>query len=961
MAAVLWLMTASGAPVLAYRRLTGGMVRFCEALVESGWLVCLIVVPLYLNLLSTTVFEPDKLAIFRTVAAVMGAVWTVRFAYRFDGIGMALTSLKSFLRVPLVLPVLLMTVSSVVSAAFSVEPGSSWWGSHSRSQGALTTVAFACFFLVALHCLRRKTQWRRALFVMVLTSVPVSLYGIAQFLGLDPLPWSRIFEGGWGLRVTSTLGNPIFLGSYLLAPIFIGLGWLLSSRSERRDDPSTQPAVGRRPGTAFQVTLGMALLINLCALALTSSRGPLLGLLAGGGFLLMILGLWCLSAPGHRVCLAKRAIVALALFVLVGALGLTALFVTRARSVLRDFEGYHQPAAPSGLLPRTVVVRILIWNAVAELMTSSEPVRYSDGTEDGLARFRPWIGFGPETFEMALLRYYPPGLSRFADRRSLPDRAHNLILQTWVTRGWIGVAALLYFLISLLCNGFGWLGLAPTRRDRKRLAAALTAGTMVGGGLSLALFPWTLGLGAVSGLLAGICFYVLLVCLGSRGAFPTPAGSSGGWLLAALLAALAAHFIELQSGIETASTQIHFWFLAAAVVALGEGRLAPTRTISEASDGLQGLRERADVLAHGFLIALVMVSLGFDFFANWGFSMAAKGVGGPLGAAMQPSPLFAFSVLLLIPLAAWLTGGLLLTGRPALPSLPRQRWKRGGAAVVGSFLLFYLFLSVQNTVSKSSVIRLSETDVVRDWWTPSTFYWFVLLFFLGAVAWVVRLELSPSRTSTTAFAPMMAVVACVLVYWAWQAEYSRVEGDVLYKRARAAASVGDFNFSFRVYDHLVKAGLPTEWLHLLAKTEARFKQARLLPPTEREETFHEMETDLLRAQGLRRLDVGPLEGLAEVATLRAELADNERNRARLLEDARRRWIQAVALAPRTGYLHYGLAMADLGLGKNQEAEQALVDAVRLDPGLEEARRALHALSSERSPEREGSNPRVNQR
>ena len=51
---------------------------FCDKVIEAGWLAALVIVPLFFNIHSSRVFEPDKLSLLRSVALVMAAAWLVR-------------------------------------------------------------------------------------------------------------------------------------------------------------------------------------------------------------------------------------------------------------------------------------------------------------------------------------------------------------------------------------------------------------------------------------------------------------------------------------------------------------------------------------------------------------------------------------------------------------------------------------------------------------------------------------------------------------------------------------------------------------------------------------------------------------------------------------------------------------------------------------------------------------------
>jgi hypothetical protein len=51
--------------------------RLCDGLLEAGWLVAVIAVPLFFNIHSERVFEPDKLVLMRSIAVFMAGIMLV--------------------------------------------------------------------------------------------------------------------------------------------------------------------------------------------------------------------------------------------------------------------------------------------------------------------------------------------------------------------------------------------------------------------------------------------------------------------------------------------------------------------------------------------------------------------------------------------------------------------------------------------------------------------------------------------------------------------------------------------------------------------------------------------------------------------------------------------------------------------------------------------------------------------
>ena len=54
--------------------------QWCDSVLEAGWLAALVVAPLFFNVFSSRVFEPDKISLVRSIALAMIAVWLVKVA-----------------------------------------------------------------------------------------------------------------------------------------------------------------------------------------------------------------------------------------------------------------------------------------------------------------------------------------------------------------------------------------------------------------------------------------------------------------------------------------------------------------------------------------------------------------------------------------------------------------------------------------------------------------------------------------------------------------------------------------------------------------------------------------------------------------------------------------------------------------------------------------------------------------
>jgi cyclophilin family peptidyl-prolyl cis-trans isomerase/Flp pilus assembly protein TadD len=257
---------------------------FCDKVIEAGWLAAVVVVPLFFNIYSQRVFEPDKLSLLRSIALVMSVAWLVRLIedWRFreaEGIEREaeMSLWQRIYKTPLVLPTLLLVLVYLVATATSVVWQVSLLGSYQRLQGTYTTLSYIVVFFLMLGGLRSKRQLNRLITVMVLVSFPIAMYGLIQHFGLDPLPWG----GNVTRRVASNMGNAIFVAAFLIMVIPLTLSRLVENWRE---------AIGRFDapdgilGVVAFVVLIAALLVGMFvgrALGMTWVRwaGVLIGLL----------------------------------------------------------------------------------------------------------------------------------------------------------------------------------------------------------------------------------------------------------------------------------------------------------------------------------------------------------------------------------------------------------------------------------------------------------------------------------------------------------------------------------------------------------------------------------------------------------------------------------------------------------------------------------------------------------
>jgi tetratricopeptide (TPR) repeat protein len=252
-------------PMFLQRETT--LARWCERIIEGGWLLALVFIPNYFNLLSARHFEPDKATTLRSIVLVMAAAALIRWI---DGLGAPRAApaagdtprpgiWKRFSAVPMAVPIAVYALVFLLATAVSVVPGVSFFCSYQRLQGAYTNLSYIALAVLIMLTVRRRAQFERLITVTILGSLGAVGYGLVQHFQFDPLPW----KGDVVSRVASTMGNSIFVAAYLIMIVPYALYRVIASLHEARTaDAPARPAaeVGWAAGYALAIAGSLLLL-----------------------------------------------------------------------------------------------------------------------------------------------------------------------------------------------------------------------------------------------------------------------------------------------------------------------------------------------------------------------------------------------------------------------------------------------------------------------------------------------------------------------------------------------------------------------------------------------------------------------------------------------------------------------------------------------------------------------------
>jgi tetratricopeptide (TPR) repeat protein/O-antigen ligase len=207
--------------------------RWADRIIEGGWLLALVFTPYFFSLLTARHFEPDKAMVLRTLVLVMLAAWGIKTVERVVMLRERI-NWRAWWRAPLAIPALLFAGVFVLATLTSVQPTTSWWGFYQRGQGTYTNLSYIAMFALIVGNLRTRDQLERLLTTVILTGVSVSIYGMIQHFGLDPLPW----RGNVITRISSTMGNSIFVAAYLIMVVPWALYRLVMAIANYRSAPT---------------------------------------------------------------------------------------------------------------------------------------------------------------------------------------------------------------------------------------------------------------------------------------------------------------------------------------------------------------------------------------------------------------------------------------------------------------------------------------------------------------------------------------------------------------------------------------------------------------------------------------------------------------------------------------------------------------------------------------------------
>jgi tetratricopeptide (TPR) repeat protein len=949
--------------------------RFSEGVMEAIWLAAVIVVPVFFNVYSSRIFEPDKLTILRTLALITLVAWLVKLLeegrVRWERIQPGESWLRTIASTPLMIPVVSLAVLYVISSIFSVSPATSLWGSYQRLQGTYTTFSYLVIFFAVVGNLRRRAQVERLITAVVVSSLPVSLYGVLQHYQIDPVPWG----GNVALRIAANMGNSIFVAAYLIMVIPLTLVRILNSFSAILS--TEQDGRGTLLSNFARATCYVFIVaLQLIALYFSGSRGPWLGW--GASLIFMGLGL-SLIWRKRWLTIAGVAVVMLAVVFL------TVLNIPNGPlEGLRSLQGIGRLGQLLDAESRTGRVRTLIWQGASELVAPHSPIEFPDGSLDRFNFLRPLIGYGPESMYVAYNRFYQPELTQVESRNASPDRSHNETWDSLVITGGLGLIVYLTLFGSVIYFGLKWLGFVTSDRQRNLFLTLYLLGGVIS---SVGFVAWKgiayFGVGLPFGMILGVILYLVLFTLfGKYQVLDTPEEKLRALTLLGLLAVIVAHFVEINFGIAIAVTRTYFWTFSGMMMLVGYilprhgeyGKLAFAAT-SEAKEahtsseeqpvsrrqkrsgsGNQAKKKRRSARASSrsfgqnwpdwlhegliaaFIVGVILITLGYDFISNSrGGNTTIQVLVDSMVRLRNTSTSISYGVLAMI-LTSWLIASVVFASESEHVQ-DDAAWVKNLVVILGSSLLLGMVYWLWHADGLASLARSTAStldDVLvqigRYESLLTKYYIFlILLIFLGGTFLPEEWPVQATRNSLVAagVAPAALIIA---LYLSSYTNLRVIQADIAFKLADPFTRNNQWPVAIAIYDR-ANALAPSEDYYYLFLGRAYLEQAKTLTDTtERDNLIAKAEKDLKKAQAISPLNTDHTANLARLYSLWASYATDPSVRQERAQTSSQYFSEALTLSPKNARLWDEWALLALNVTDQPElADQRLQQALEIDP------------------------------
>ena len=380
----------------------------CVKTIEWSLIAIIAVVPLMINPGAFDFWYRPKIESVYALLFIASTAWVI----------LVLAGGRSCLweRNPLTIPLLCYLSAAILSTIFSIHVSLSLNGDPLRMEGLYTVLAYVALVFLFLNQVKTEELVGKLFCALIIGATLVSLYALVQYFGFDPTEhfYYRYWRRGPG--VGSTIGNPNFLGKYLVLIIPVLFALCLKKDTPKRS-----------------LLTGLSLAVCFAALIATFTRASWLSIIIGLSlFLVIAFRNNLLKGTGKRI-----------MFVTILFLGIVLFFNFYAPDESKQTAASFKRKESGGVVKRSVsTVEFKGGRGIATRMYVWEKAF-------SLIRERPWFGYGLETFPIAFQKYNRDYTKRFNDF-IVVDRAHNNYIDTAFAVGIIGLGSYCAVILTFL-------------------------------------------------------------------------------------------------------------------------------------------------------------------------------------------------------------------------------------------------------------------------------------------------------------------------------------------------------------------------------------------------------------------------------------------------------------------------------------------------------------------------------
>lgn len=932
--------------------------RYCTGIMEIAWLAAIINIPVFFNVYSSRIFEPDKITLLRSFAIIIAICWLIKIidekGIHWENFTPKNSIIMTILKTPLMVSVIGMVIAYLLATVFSITPRVSWAGSYQRLQGTYTTYSYIIIFFAIVVNLRQKGQIERIISAVIISSLPVSLYGVLQRYKIDPVPWA----GDVVERIAANMGNSIFVAAYLIMVFPLTIVKITDSfTSILNDRGRLLPNFLRATAYVFIASL------QVIALLFSGSRGPLMGWLIGTFFLFVVLSLiW-------RQRWLTFSGIGLALIV-----GIFLLLVNIPNGPFQSFRNIPGIGRLGMLLDpnsTTSRVRIYIWAGAAELVAPHEPLEFPDGKKDAFNSIRPIVGYGPEAMYVAYNPFYQTNLTLVEKRNASPDRSHNETWDAMVITGGVGLIFYLLLFGSIIYYGLTWLGLIVSK-NQQILFFIIYIGVGVLCATILALWQGFafIGVGLPFGMLIGVLIYLFLIAIFGKFEIPKTTDEKLYLLIiAGLLASIVAHFAEINFGIAIAATRTYFWVYTALLFVLGyvikssiisDGEKITTSEenrdeINQKSSSITQRKKRrvshqrdnrvenllnnySDELMGGVILALIMIALGYDFISGaqggknafvilWNSMVKLKGT----------STTVSYGVLTMF-FTSWIIG-IMVIASDVILSKTEKTWGKSAMIVGGvSFLISFIFwfwhsLSIAEIINKSAT-NLSEVMQQIQKYEGLITKYYIYVFILVIISASILYSQKNGKLGRSSPLSMLIVPIGMIfgVYLIGNTNLKIIQADIDFKLTDPFTKGNTWPVAIEIYNRALSLA-PTEDFYYLFLGRAYLEYAKTISDTaDRDKLMNQALKDLEKAQEINPLNTDHTANLARLYSLWSSMTEDNQKKNELAQKSDYYFSRAIVLSPNNSRIWGEWALLALNyLNQPDKALERLNHSLEIDP------------------------------